>query len=165
MQTVETVRHDADHGRRHRVDLDRLADAGTIPEEPPAETLADHGDRVVCFGEEPSRRQPRTDEVEIVRRDGFCRRVLGPSGTRFDAHESSAGVHRYVREGSLDGAVRVERVAVEVAVHIRPGLERRQGHELFGIGDRGPSQDDGVQQAAHRRGRADSEDQRDDDDQ
>ena len=39
----------------------------------------------------------------------------------FDAHDSSAGVHRYVREGSLDGAVRVERVAVEVAVHIRPG--------------------------------------------
>ena len=31
LKTVETVRRDADHRRRHAVDRDRLADAGTIP--------------------------------------------------------------------------------------------------------------------------------------
>ena len=102
LQTVETVRHDADHGRRHRVDLDRLADAGTIPEEPPAETLADHGDGVVCFGEEPSRRQlaHRRGRNSPARRFPSTRpRTL--RNARLDAQESSAGVHRHVREGSL----------------------------------------------------------------
>ena len=47
LKTVETVRRDADHRRRHGVDLDRLADAGTIAEDAPAETLADHDDRFV----------------------------------------------------------------------------------------------------------------------
>ena len=38
LKTVETVRRDADHRRRHRVDLDHLADARTIPEDAPAVT-------------------------------------------------------------------------------------------------------------------------------
>ena len=82
-----------------------------------------------------------------------------------DAQDSSAGVHRHLREGLLGGAVRLERVVVEVAVHIRPGLEGRQGHELLGTGNRECSQDECVEQAAYCRGRANSQRQRDDDDQ
>ena len=47
LQTVETVRHDADHRRRYGVDLDRLADAGTIPEDASAETLAEDDRRFI----------------------------------------------------------------------------------------------------------------------
>ena len=47
LKTQETVRRDADHRRRHSVDLDHLADAGTIAEDAPAKILADHDDRVV----------------------------------------------------------------------------------------------------------------------
>jgi len=47
LKTLETVRRDADHRHRHRVHLDRLSDAGTIAEETPAKTLADHDDRAI----------------------------------------------------------------------------------------------------------------------
>jgi hypothetical protein len=47
LETAETVRRDADHRRRYRVELDDLADARSIPEDAPAVRLADHHDRVV----------------------------------------------------------------------------------------------------------------------
>ena len=78
---------------------------------------------------------------------------------------TAAGVQRQLREGALGRAVRVDRVGVEVAVHTRPRLEGRQGHELPGTGNRERSQHERVEQAAHCRCRANSQRQRDDDDQ
>ena len=87
------------------------------------------------------------------------------AGTRLDAREASAGVHRQPSEGSLSGAVGLEGVGVEVPLDIRSGLEGRQSHELLRTGDREPSQDDCVEQAADCHGRAENQHQRDDDDQ
>src|SRR5262245_34329373 len=84
---------------------------------------------------------------------------------RLDAKESSAGVHRHLPERSLGDAIRIERVDVKVAVHIRPGLEGRQGYELLWAGNRELSQHECIEQAAHCRRRANSERQRDADDQ
>lgn len=47
LETAEAVRHDADHRRPCRVELDDLADARSIPEDAPAVRLADHHGVVV----------------------------------------------------------------------------------------------------------------------
>src|SRR4029450_269710 len=57
-------RHDADHGVRLRVDLDRLPDDLPLaPESPPPEAVRDHGDAgaaraVLLWGEAAAERRP-----------------------------------------------------------------------------------------------------------
>ena len=66
-----------------------------------------------------------------------------------------AVTHRYGKVVALDA----------ISLDIPPGLEGRQGHELLWIGNREFSQHECVEQAAQCRGRANSQRQRDDDDQ
>jgi hypothetical protein len=77
----------------------------------------------------------------------------------------AAPIARHLREGSLGATVGLERFGVEVARHIRPRVNGRQGHELLGTGNRECSQNECVEQAAYCRGRANSQRQRDNDDQ
>jgi hypothetical protein len=107
-----------------------------------------------------------SDSVKNRPADGRAPTRSKYSGETVSDHASAAAaVHRHLREGVLGGAVRLERVGVEVAIHTRAGLEGRQRHELAGVRHRERPQHERVEQAAHGRGRTNGQRQCDDDDQ
>jgi hypothetical protein len=170
LREAEAARHHADHGDRPRVEVELLADELRVAAEPALPDLVAEDDDLWIAGlillvVEPAaergahaeQRRQRAGRVGYLDADrpiatGERRRALSPGR---DRRARLAAPLQILEASQRHAEVRQAQLAGDLAVHT---------HQLLGLRVRQRPQDDGVDDAEDRRGGADAEGERDDED-